>query len=315
VNALAVLNSGFEFRKRLGPDAAGLKVIDYLVRCYSGFAQGEWLCRIQSGRVLLDGIPAIPDEILRPGRILSWVRPPWEEPEVPLSFAILYRDEHLLGVAKPAGLPTIPGGGSFMENTLLHLVRRHFPTANPLHRLGRGTSGIVLFALTPEAASGVAQAWRRNRILKIYRALVSGCSAKDEFDIDTPIGPVPHKILKTVHAACPAGKPAHSRVKVLERRKDCSLFEIRITTGRPHQIRIHLAASGHPLVGDPLYVIGGIPAKDSRALPGDLGYRLHNAILGFDHPVTAEWTKITCWPPFPLRLKDETKGFEDDTLL
>jgi 23S rRNA pseudouridine1911/1915/1917 synthase len=307
VNALAVLNSGFEFRKRLGADAVGLKVIDYLTQCYSGFTQGEWLHRIESGRVLLDGIPSSPDEILRPGRILSWMRPPWEEPETPVSFAILYRDEHLLGVAKPAGLPTVPGGGSFMENTLLYLVRRHFPTANPLHRLGRGTSGIVLFALTPEGASGVARAWRCGRILKIYRALASGCPAKDEFDIDTPIGPVPHKILKTIHAACPTGKAAHSHVKVLERHTDCSLVEVRITTGRPHQIRIHLAASGHPLVGDPLYVIGGIPAENSRALPGDLGYGLHNAILGFDHPVTAKWTEIACTPPFPLRLKDETK--------
>jgi len=304
---LAVLNSGFEFRKRLGADAVGLKMIDYLTQCYSGFTQDEWLHRIESGRVLLDGIPSRPDEILRPGRILSWMRPPWEEPETPASFAILYRDEHLLGVAKPAGLPTVPGGGSFMENTLLYLVRCHFSTANPLHRLGRGTSGIVLFALTPEAASGVAREWRRSRILKIYRALASGCPAKDEFDIDIPIGPVPHKILKTIHAACPAGKAAHSHVKVLERHIDCSLVEIRITTGRPHQIRIHLAASGHPLVGDPLYVIGGIPAENSRALPGDLGYGLHNAVLGFDHPVTARWTEIACTPPFPLRLKDETK--------
>ena len=300
------MNRGFEFRERLGADAVGLKVIDYLTQCYSGFTQDEWLHRIKSGRVLLDGIPSHPDEMLRPGRILSWMRPPWEEPEVPLAFAILYRDEHLLGVAKPAGLPTVPGGGSFMENTLLYLVRRHFPAASPLHRLGRGTSGIVLFALTPGAASSVAQAWRRGQILKIYRALVAGCPDKDDFDIETPIGPVPHKILKTIHAACATGKPAHSHVNVLERRNDCSLVEIRITTGRPHQIRIHLAASGHPLLGDPLYVVGGIPAENSRALPGDLGYRLHNAILGFDHPVTAEWTEIDCTPPFALRLKEET---------
>jgi 23S rRNA pseudouridine1911/1915/1917 synthase len=141
----------------------------------------------------------------------------------------------------------------------------------------------------------------------MYRALASGCPAQDEFDIDTPIGPVPHKILKTIHAACLGGKAAHSHVRVLERHTDCSLVEIRIATGRPHQIRIHLAASGYPLVGDPLYVIGGIPAENSRALPGDLGYGLHNAVLGFDHPVTSRWTEIACMPPFALRLRDETK--------
>jgi 23S rRNA pseudouridine1911/1915/1917 synthase len=302
---LAVLNDGFEYRKRLRADAAGLSTIDYLTRNYSRFTQEEWLDRIESGRVLLDGIPSNRNAILRPGQVLSWIRPPWEEPDVPRSFAILYRDEHLLGVAKPEGLPTVPGGGDFMENTLLSLVRRHFPGASPLHRLGRGTSGIVLFALTPEAASRISQAWRCGQVLKVYRALASGCPGSDEFEVDTPIGPVPHRILKTIQAACPTGKPAHSHINVLERRDDCSLLQIRIATGRPHQIRIHLAVSGHPLVGDPLYISGGAPAEDSRALPGDLGYHLHSALLGFPHPATSEWTEIDCAPPPLLRLQDE----------
>ncbi len=280
-------------------------MIDYLTRYYSRFTREEWLDRIESGRVLLNGIPSNRETVLRAGLILSWMRPPWEEPEVPRSFAILYRDEYLLGIAKPKGLPTVPGGGGFMENTLLSLVRRHFPGASPLHRLGRGTSGIVLFALAPEAASKISQAWRCGQILKIYRALASGCPAMDEFEVDTPIGPVPHRSLKTIHAASITGKPAHSHISVLERRDDCSLLQIRITTGRPHQIRIHLAASGHPLIGDPLYMAGGVPAEDSRALPGDLGYHLHSALLGFPHPATNGWVEIACQPPPPLRRSNE----------
>lgn len=299
------MNGGFEYRKRLRADADGLTTIDYLTRYYSRFTQEEWLDRIESGRVLLDGIPSNRDTILRSGQILIWVRQPWIEPEVPRSFAILYRDQYLLGVAKPEGLPTVPGGGAFMENTLLSLVRRHFPAASPLHRLGRGTSGIVLFSLTPEAASKISQAWYCGQVLKVYRALASGRPATDEFEVDVPIGPVPHQILKTVHAACATGKPAHSHINVLERRDDCSLVQIRITTGRPHQIRIHLAASGHPLVGDPLYISGGVPAENSQAVPGDLGYHLHSALLGFPHPATTEWTEIACAPPSPLRLQDE----------
>lgn len=299
------MNRGFEYRRRVGADAAGLTAVEYLARCYSRFSREEWLDRIRSGRVLLDGVPPLENAILRAGQLLIWVRPPWEEPEVPRSFAILYRGEGLLAVAKPRGLPTIPGGGGFVENTLLSLVRGHFPGASPLHRLGRGTSGIVLFAGTSQVASKVSQQWRRGEILKVYRALVAGCPALDEFAVDVPIGPVPHPILKTIHAASPAGKSAHSHVKVLERRDGRALVEIRITSGRPHQIRIHLAAAGHPLVGDPLYAAGGAPTGDSRALPGDPGYYLHGSLLGFAHPDTGEWTEIACGPPPQLRLPSE----------
>jgi 23S rRNA pseudouridine1911/1915/1917 synthase len=303
--AVTDLNHGYEYRKRLGANATGLRVIDYLARFHSGSTNEEWLVRIESGRVLLDGVPPKHNAILRPGQLLIWMRPPWKEPEVPRFFAILYRDEQLLGVAKPEGLPTIPGGGCFLENTLLALVRRHFPKASPLHRLGRGTSGVVLFAITPEASSKISQAWRGGQILKVYRALATGCPTSDEFAVDTPIGPVPHRVLRTIHAACPAGKPAHSHVKVLERRDSCSLLQIRITTGRPHQIRIHLAAAGYPLVGDALYGAGGAPAENSKALPGDLGYHLHSELLGFPHPCTRNWIEITCAPPPSLRTQSE----------
>jgi 23S rRNA pseudouridine1911/1915/1917 synthase len=284
------LNHGFEYKKHLGSEASGLEVIDYLAR-------------IDAGRVHLEGIPVGEHQRLKPGQLLSWIRPPWEEPDVPRSFALLYKDEHLLAVAKPSGIPTIPGGGCFLENTLLSLVRRHFPGASPLHRLGRGTSGIVLFALDRKASAGIIQSWHTGEILKLYRALASGCPARDDFSIDIPIGPVPHRIPTTIHAANPDGKPAHSRVQVLERRGSTSLLQVTITTGRPHQIRIHLAAEGYPLFGDPLYGMGGTPAKDNRARPSDLGYHLHHTLLGFHHPADGKWIEIYCGPPPLLRLR------------
>ncbi len=296
------LNSGFEYRKRVGGEAENRRVIEYLVRYYPACTAEEWLARIEAKRVLLDGVPVHPDQRIQCGQILVWMRPPWIEPEVPRTFAILYRDNCLLAVAKPAGLPTLPSGGLFMENTLLSLVRQRFPGANPLHRLGRGTSGIVLFGLTQTATRTMFRDWREGNILKLYHALVVGHPGKDTFDVTVPIGKVPHRYLKFLYAASPDGKHAHSRVTVLERRAACSLVRVQIDTGRPHQIRIHMAASGFPLLGDPLYVQGGVPAPGSQALPSELGYHLHNTLLGIRHPAKGTWMEIACMPPPVLRL-------------
>jgi 23S rRNA pseudouridine1911/1915/1917 synthase len=147
--------------------------------------------------------------------------------------------------------------------------------------------------------------WSARTVGKRYRALASGIPGQDEMIIDAPIGPVPHAFLGSLHAADPKGKQALSRVTVLERRMDSFLCDVRIATGRPHQIRIHLAAAGHPLVGDPLYISGGVPAQDSRALPGDPGYLLHAAELSFQHPTTGNHVVIESEPPLLLRLSTE----------
>jgi 23S rRNA pseudouridine1911/1915/1917 synthase len=139
--------------------------------------------------------------------------------------------------------------------------------------------------------------WSANKVGKRYRAFAVGIPALDEMAIATPIGPVPHALLGSIHAADPNGKPALSQVTVLERRTDSFLCDVRIATGRPHQIRIHLAAAGHPLVGDPLYAAGGLPLPDTRALPGDPGYHLHAAELSFRHPGTGREQVIACEPP------------------
>jgi 23S rRNA pseudouridine1911/1915/1917 synthase len=302
---MPTMNQGHEYKKKVGAEGEGYRVVDYLARYYPACTAGEWLKRIEARRVLVDGIPARQDQCLKPGQLLVWIRPPWMEPDVPCSFAVLYRDRSLLAAAKPSGLPTLPGGGMFLNNTLLTVVRRHFPGANPLHRLGRATSGIVLFALTQTAAKIMLRQWSDHKVLKIYRALVSGKPGKDEFDINIPIGTVHHGFLKNLHAAAPDGKPAYSHVTVLERRESCTLVQVRIRTGRPHQIRIHMAAAGFPLVGDPLYASGGVPEPQNRSLPSASGYHLHNALIGIRHPDNGRWMEITCMPPPMLRLKNE----------
>jgi 23S rRNA pseudouridine1911/1915/1917 synthase len=164
-----------------------------------------------------------------------------------------------------------------------------------VHRLGRGTSGLVLFARTEVARRALARAWRDEAVEKAYRALVAGAPGRDAFSIAVPIGRVPHPRLGHVHAAAPGGKRAVSHVRVLGRREGATLVEVTIPTGRPHQIRIHLAAAGHPLVGDPVYGPGGVPVSEP-GLPGDPGYWLHAHRLGLEHPVTAVRLALECGP-------------------
>ena len=170
-----------------------------------------------------------------------------------------------------------------------------------MHCLGRGTSGLVLFARTEPARRRVAAEWRAGRVEKTYRALVTGAVSVESLTIDSPIGLVAHPRLGRVHAASPGGRPAVSHVRVLARRGDATLVEVAIPTGRPHQIRIHLAAAGHPLVGDPLYVAGGRPGP-RPALPGEGGYRLHALRLALAHPVGGRRLVLECSPPPDLRV-------------
>lgn len=295
----ASTNAGFDYREQVGARAAGKTVLDYLAERYRHSSEPTWRARLAAGEVRIDGSPATAEQVLRAGEALVWRRPPWREPPAPLAFAVLHRDPDLLAVAKPRGLPSVPAGG-YLEHTLLHLVRRLAPEVAPVHRLGRGTSGLLLFARTPKARRRLAAAWREGRVEKTYRARVTGIPEPPTFSVSDPIGPVPHPRLGSVYAVAPDGKPAVSHVHVLSEQGGHALVEVRIPTGRPHQIRIHLAAAGHPLLGDPLYVAGGLPAPDP-GLPGDPGYLLHAHRLAFDHPTTGARLEITCLPPPELR--------------
>ena len=301
------VNRGFEYREQIDGRGRGLTVLAYLTGSYAHSSEEKWRERLEREEIVLDGLPARADTILKPGDRLIWRRPPWEEPDVPLGFAVLWEDEDLLAVAKPCGLPTVPAGG-FLEHTLLALVRHHYPEAAPMHRLGRGTSGVVLFARTARARSALGAAFRRREVSKVYRALATGIPSEKHFCIEVPIGPVPHPRLGTIHAACSTGKPALSRVWILERRTDASLLEVAIETGKPHQIRIHLAAAGHPLVGDPLYQKGGQVKERDVALPGDIGYHLHAERLCLRHPASGWPSAFWCCPPPELREGDGGGG-------
>jgi len=261
-----------------------------------------WARRLAAGELRLDGATVTVDVALRPGQSVEWHRPPWVEPVVPLGFAVLARDHDVLAVAKPAGLPSAPAGG-FLEHTLLAVVRRRFPEATPLHRLGRGTSGIVLFARSERARRALAAAWRAGAVERTYRGLARGRLGPEEIAIDVPIGRVPHPVLGELWGASEAGGPALTWVRGLVTREqgaadgETTVVAVRLGTGRPHQIRIHLAAIGHPLVGDQLYG----PGANAATLPGEGGYHLHAEAIAFPHPATGARVAVECAPPAVLR--------------
>jgi len=310
------LNRGFTYTNRIDAGAAGETVLDFYVRRYPHSSEPEWRERIEHGVVCLDGRWVTPQTVLRAGQTLSYRRAPWTEPETPMTFDVLYEDAHIIAVDKPSGLPVLPSG-HHLEHTLLALVRARYGKAgdvspSPLHRLGRGTSGIVLFARTQLAARRLAASFAERRITKIYRSLVQGVGLPQENTIDVPIGCIDYAPTRKLHAATSDGAPSQSicRLVYADVAQCRSLVEVEIVTGRPHQIRIHMAAIGHPLVGDPLYVAGGIPAPLAPGLraplPGDCGYHLHAARLSFLHPESRETLDLSSSLPPMLRAPGES---------
>jgi 23S rRNA pseudouridine1911/1915/1917 synthase len=297
-------NNGYNYPDRILKPDEGVSVAAFYALHYTHSTEGTWRQRIQAGQVLLNGRPALPDELLTRGDRLIYKRLPWEEPEAPTDFGTLFEDDDVLVLAKPSGLPVLPGG-MFLENTLLYLVRQRYGAGcSPLHRLGRGTSGAILFTRNVRAARLLASAMKERRILKVYLALASGTAMPDAFTVDAPIGPVPYRRPETVHAYCLGGRPSLSHFRVVRRlpEENTTLLEVTIPTGRPHQIRIHLSYAGFPLVGDPLYQAGGIPCADAiddewAATPGDSGYFLHSWKIRFPHPTRDEDVEVVCPPP------------------
>ena len=292
------VNSGYSFRHVLGPTAAGHTTVTYLVENFDHSTREEWLERIQAQEIRLDEAIATGDEVLRPGGILTWDRPGWIEEVVPTDYRILYCDEVLLAVDKPSGLPTLPGAG-FYQNTLLTQVQLKFPTAIPLHRLGRATSGIVLFTLDRKLLPIMSKKWEE--VQKEYRTIALGIADFESICIRTSIGLIPHPRLGEIYGASASGKASRSIASVLQRRENATVCSVQLLTGRPHQIRIHLASIGHPLIGDPIYSSGG-GILDNPGLPGDPGYSLHAHRMRLGHPIHGASISIESPLPECLRI-------------
>jgi 23S rRNA pseudouridine1911/1915/1917 synthase len=327
------MNQGWIYKDRIRPQDAGSTVLDFYAQRYRHSSGTDWQRRIECGQVLLNGQRARPEARLSTGQRLEYHRPAWEEPEVPLHVEEIYSDDDVLVIQKPGGMPVLPGG-NFLHHTLLHQMKLQYPDNPPVpvHRLGRGTSGLMVLARSPLARSTLSRQFRASTadaadpqaarpMGKIYRALLGPGDLPDQFTVATPIGRLPHPVLGFVYGAAANGLPAYSQGQVLCRTGEATLVEVTIRTGRPHQIRIHMAAMGYPLLGDPLYGVDGVPLPIDGAVdetvdvtvnaaipvPGDTGYWLHAYRLHLLHPRTQRSMTWTCPPPttWPLGMRDQ----------
>ena len=300
------VNAGWAYGDRVTAKWAGQSLLTFYSQCYRHSDRATWQQRIEAGQILVDDHPATPATVLEKGQTLTYWRSPWVEPDVPLDLPILYQDQDLWAVHKPSGLPVLPGG-EFVYHTVLQQLKSQFPDESlfPLHRLGRGTSGVLMLGRSPLARQSLSQQFREHECRKIYRTLVRPGNLPDQFECAQAIGKIPYAQLGYLYAATIGGKPAFSQGHVLARFPDKTLVEVEIRTGRPHQIRIHLAALGFPLLNDPLYTIGGVPHPHQDAIPSDCGYRLHAQHLGFSHPRTKTWTEINAPLPNTLQMPSE----------
>lgn len=280
----------------------------WLAKAQIGLSRNRIQALIEGGRVHVDGRAARAALRLKGGERIFVEVPPRRTPRLlpePRPITIVYEDEHLIVVDKPAGWIVHPGAG-VSSGTLVHALLHHAPEVahvggegrpGIVHRLDKDTSGLLVVARSEVAYLALVEALRTRAVTRKYRALVWGSPGPDSGIIDRPIGRDPRNRKRMAVVPEGAGKVARTRWRVLERFGIATQLECRLDTGRTHQIRVHLAAMRLPVVGDPTY--GGRTRKSlslrqaERSLGGALlrvfsRQALHATELAFRHPVTGE---------------------------
>jgi tRNA pseudouridine32 synthase/23S rRNA pseudouridine746 synthase len=208
-------------------------------------------------------------------------------PDDPL--VILHEDAEVLLVDKPAGLLSVPGKGEHLSDCLLTRVQAAFPDALLVHRLDRDTSGVMIFALTPHAQRHLGLQFEKRMTRKTYVARVWGVPDAKTGTVDLPIiVDWPNRPLQKI--CHDTGRPAQTDWRVIKDEGDTARVRLSPKTGRSHQLRVHMLALGHPILGDPFYASG--PARDFPRL------MLHSEELRFNHPQGGHSTKIRSKAPF-----------------
>jgi 23S rRNA pseudouridine1911/1915/1917 synthase len=298
-------------RTRVGQQAAGQAVDGYLAGRFRYLDHAGWLAEIAAGRVLVDGQRASPQQRLRLGQELCYLRVQ-QEPWVDDRIRVVHEDAAVLAVAKPAHLP-MHADGPFVRSTLVQLLRdrRREPDLGLVHRLDRETSGIALLARTDAARKQLQAQFEAGEVAKEYLAIVAG-ECPDAWTVDAPIGHANDSRI-TLRRSCAPGavapKAATTRFERVRTAYGRSLVRAWPATGRTHQIRVHLAHSGHPILGDKIYgqddsryldfVAAVKRTGDPRACARDGEpdrHLLHAVALRCEHPTQGGTLALACPP-------------------
>ncbi len=212
--------------------------------------------------------------------------PPYLVPHSREPIALLHSDRDLLVVRKPHLLLSVPGRHPLNHDCLINRLREKFPTASIVHRLDLDTSGVMVIPLSKTVHSDLSRQFQQRLVEKAYHAIVCGLVADDAGEIELPIATDwsnrPRQLVCRER-----GKWALTRYRVLARDTDRTRLELLPVTGRSHQLRVHLSAIGHPILGCDLYAHATALAMANRLL-------LHATRIGFHHPVTGRWLSVEC---------------------
>ena len=290
-----------------GPQDRGKRLDLLLHERLPEFTRSRLQSWIKQGRARIDGKPARSSSTIHGAASIEFepgVVPPLkaEPEEIPLH--ILYEDDDLAAIDKPAGMVVHTGAG-IHSGTLVNAILHHFASLSKtggelrpgiVHRLDRFTSGVLLVAKNDAAHQFLAKQFSSREVEKVYLTLVHGAVHPDHARIDKPIARDPvHRARMTTRIA--TGRKAWSEYRVLERSAAFSFLEVRIGTGRTHQIRVHLASLGHPVAGDRLY--GAKPKLE--AVPDPARFFLHSHRITFARP--SDGRQITVVSPLPEDLE------------
>ncbi|MEZ6056057.1 MAG: sulfurtransferase [Planctomycetaceae bacterium] len=272
-------------------------LIDFLASQYSHVLRDEWLTIIADAGVQFDGKAVAPERVVRAGERYERVERDVVEPDVNTAIRIMFEDDAIVVVHKPAPLP-MHSCGRFHRNTLEAILHQVFHPwkLRPAHRLDANTTGVVVFSKTRKIASRLQRQFEQGTVNKTYLARVHGTVVDADFECQLPIGSGP--IMAGGREVDYSGFDAHTKFHRLQTCSDgTTLLEVQPLTGRTNQIRLHLQALGHSIVGDPLYLEHGTKG-DTQTLPlGAPPLCLHAFQLAFQHPVTSEPMTFTADAP------------------